>query len=159
MAHIVLKRHSVVLTLQAVWLEENRRQARSRTGQPENIWSTVALAQPPRTPLHSAPLHTTQLLSSSFHRLHFISPLLPSVCIEPSQRLITASDSEREAVASDPLMSMNVDPAQRHVDTTKNKYRPAGRWLRVCLGCFSMCLCELSDKYRGCRLKAQPLWW
>lgn len=93
-AHIVLKRRSVRCSppSPAVWLEENRRKARSRTGQPENIWSTVALAQPPRTPLHSTPLYSTQLFSF-FHRLRFISTSLPSVFIETSQHLITAGDS------------------------------------------------------------------
>lgn len=53
----------------------------------------------------------------------------------------------REVVASDPLMSTSVDPASRHADTTKCKYRPAGL-VCVCVWVF-FCVCELTVTNTG----------
>lgn len=48
-----------------VWLEKKRRKARSQTGEPENIWQTVALAHPSGAPIHSTPLSNPLSLYSS----------------------------------------------------------------------------------------------
>ena len=117
-----------------VWLEEWREKER-------NIWCTVALAQPPEAPLLSSPLLSSPLLSSPL----LFPPSFPlflhhwraSLWRHHSFKLQLVI--QREVVAYDPLMSMSMDPANRHADTTKCKYRPAGLWLCVCLGFFFVC--------------------